>query len=136
MMFLLAVLVIGGFAVYVMKPDERVKLLQRGVAAAREAADAAVQYHRERDAFREALHTRTPWPIVLPVLVALNAGVFIGMIFGAGAIADPADARRVGRQRRSPHDERRMVASRDRVVRAHGVLAPRHQHGRPRGGWA
>ena len=88
-MFLLAVLVIGGFAVYVMKPDERVKLLQRGVAAAREAADLAVQYHRERDAFREALHTRTPWPIVLPVLVAVNAGVFIGMIFGAGAIADP-----------------------------------------------
>jgi rhomboid protease GluP len=90
MMFLLAVLVIGGFAVYVMKPDERVKLLQRGQAAARQAAELAVEYHRNRDAFREALHTRTPRPIVLPVLVAVNAGIFIGMIFGAGAIADPA----------------------------------------------
>ena len=90
MMLLLPLLVIGGFALYVMKPEERMRLLQRVVAAARQAADAAIQYHRERDEFREALDARTPWPIVTMALVALNAGVFIGMVFGTGAMADPA----------------------------------------------
>ncbi len=90
MMLLLPLLVIGGFALYVMKPEERLRLLQRVLATARQAADAAIQYHRERDAFREALDARTPWPIVTMALVALNAGVFIGMVFGTGAMADPA----------------------------------------------
>lgn len=90
MMLLLPLLVIGGFALYVMKPEERVRLFQRVLAAAREAAEAAVRYHRERDPFREALYTRTKWAIVTLALVALNAGVFIGMVFGAGAMADPA----------------------------------------------
>ena len=90
MMLLLPLLVIGGFALYVMKPEERVRLFQRVLAAAREAAEAAVRYQRERDPFREALYARTKRPIVTLALVALNAGVFIGMVFGAGAMADPA----------------------------------------------
>ena len=90
MMFLLALLVIGGFLVYVMKPEERVKLLQSALAIARQIAEEAVRRWREPDPFHDALRARTPWPIVTAALVALNAGIFIGMIFGAGAIADPA----------------------------------------------
>jgi len=89
MMFLLALLVIGGFALYVMKPEERVLLLQRGLAAARQGADAAREYHQEPDPYRDALQARTPWLVVTPALAALNVAVFVGMIFGAGAIADP-----------------------------------------------
>jgi membrane associated rhomboid family serine protease len=89
MMFLLAVLVIVGLAVYVMKPEERVRLLQLGLAKIRPAAEAAGQHLRERDSFSEALHARTPWPIVTLALVALNAGIFICMLFGAGGLGDP-----------------------------------------------
>jgi membrane associated rhomboid family serine protease len=90
MLLLLPLLVIAGIAIYVMKPEERLRLLRLGQAAVRQAADSAIQYHRERDPFREALDARTPWPVVTLALVALNAGVFIGMLFGAGAMADPA----------------------------------------------
>ena len=91
MIFLLAVLVIGGFCIYVMSPEERVRLLRRGVATGHQAAEAAIQHHRrERDPFRAALHERTPWPIVTTALVAVNAGVFVCMVFGTGAFADPA----------------------------------------------
>ena len=92
MMFLLALLVIGGFLIYIMKPEERVQYLQAALAIARRAAEEAVRRWRERepDPFHEALQTRTRWPIVTAALVVLNLGVFIGMIFGAGPIADPA----------------------------------------------
>jgi rhomboid protease GluP len=88
MLLLLPLLVISGIAIYVMTPEERVRLLRPGLDNVRQAADAAIQYHRERDPFREALHARTRWPMVTLALVALNAGVFISMLFGAGAIAD------------------------------------------------
>jgi membrane associated rhomboid family serine protease len=88
MLFLVALLVIGGFAVYVMKPEERVRLLQSVLAALRQGADRAVQHHRERDPFRAALHARTPWPIATPALAAVNVGVFLAMAAGAGALAD------------------------------------------------
>lgn len=42
MLLLLPVLLIAGFAIYVMKPEERVQLLRRGLAAVRQAADAAI----------------------------------------------------------------------------------------------
>ena len=61
MMFLLALLVIGGFLIYVMKPEERVKLLQSALAIARQIAEEAVRRWRERepDPFHDALRART-----------------------------------------------------------------------------
>jgi rhomboid protease GluP len=89
MLFLLALLVIAGLAVYVMKPDERRRLFQSGMGAVRQASQGAIQQHRDRSPFREALHARTPWPIVTPALVALNAGVFVAMLLGTGPLGDP-----------------------------------------------
>src|SRR5687767_14852996 len=89
MLLLLALLVIAGFGVYVMKPDERQRLFQSGLGAVRQASQGAIQQHRDRSPFREALHARTPWPIVTSALVALNAGVFVAMLLGAGALGDP-----------------------------------------------
>src|SRR5207237_5563244 len=41
------------------------------------------------DEFRAALRARSPYIIVTPALAALNALVFAGLAFGAGAMADP-----------------------------------------------
>ena len=70
-----------------MKPAERLRLLQ--------AIAAFVQRLRtygsgELEAFDQTLRARTRIAIVTPVLIAVNVCVFIGLLFGHGAISDPA----------------------------------------------
>jgi membrane associated rhomboid family serine protease len=89
-MLLLAVLVIVGYALYVMTPAERTRLLQAAVARLRHAKDAAEKRRTEPDPFRDALRARTPLVLVTPALAALNVGVFFCMVFGAGSLGDQA----------------------------------------------
>lgn len=88
-MLLFCLLVIGGFAVYVMTPAERVRLVHKALPALRFAKDTAVQIHTARDPFFDALRERTPWPVITPAIVLLNVFVFIRMLFGEGSLSDP-----------------------------------------------
>jgi membrane associated rhomboid family serine protease len=88
MMLLLALLAVGGVALYVMSPEERVRLLRRAMERVQPVASAATPRAEER-AFREALRARTSVAIVTPLLVFLNIVMFIGMLFGSAALSDP-----------------------------------------------
>jgi membrane associated rhomboid family serine protease len=88
MLFLFTLTVVGGFALYVMKPEERVRLLHKVIAAAQPLASAAAP-RAEEQAFREALRARTPVAVVTPALVILNVMMFMRMLLGAGALSDP-----------------------------------------------
>jgi membrane associated rhomboid family serine protease len=87
MMILLVILVLGGYALYSMSPDERTRLQERVVAMARRAKSDADRRRAEPEPFRDALRERTPWPLVMPALFAVNLLVFV-MMAGAGTEAD------------------------------------------------
>ena len=128
MMILLVILVLGGYALYTMTPDERTRLRERLVATAHRAKDEAARRQAEPEPFRDALRQRTPWPIVMPAFVALNVIVFL-MMGGGGS---PRETGRVGRQLRTAHDQWRVVAAGRIDVRAHGLSAAPRQLRRPR----
>jgi membrane associated rhomboid family serine protease len=83
MMILLVVLVLGGYALYSMNADERTQLKERVVNAAERARKDAARRRAEPEPFRDALRERTPWPLVMPVLVAVNVLVFLAMGWGS-----------------------------------------------------
>lgn len=89
-MFWLAIVVIGGFGVYVMSPDQRTRALARAAALAVGARDAYRNRRPEPDAFRDALAARTRRPLVTAAILLLNAALFILMLFGPGRLSDPA----------------------------------------------
>jgi rhomboid protease GluP len=72
-------LVLGGVAAYVMKPEERARVARRALGYV-ERLWFAYQDERARpDAFRDALRARTRWPLVTWTLLALNLLVFVAM---------------------------------------------------------
>jgi membrane associated rhomboid family serine protease len=89
MIFLIALLVVGGFALYVMTPNERVRLLRRAVDVVQPIAGAARPGAAEQ-AFRDALRARTQRALVTPALILLSVLMFIRLLFAAGALSDPA----------------------------------------------
>jgi membrane associated rhomboid family serine protease len=89
MLFILVLATIGGFGIYVMTPEERMRLLQAALTAIRRAKDEFVRRRSEPDAFRDGLHARTRWAPFTPVLVALNVAIFTCMLLGRGAFSDP-----------------------------------------------
>ena len=89
-MILFALLVLAAYAVYVMTPQERDRLLQAGLKYAKHARAAALEAHQRQDPFRELLRARTTLAVVAPALAALNVIVFVMMLFGPGAFSDPA----------------------------------------------
>jgi rhomboid protease GluP len=86
-MLLLALLVIAGYLIYVLKPDERKTLLQKGLVLAREAKDRADEIRLQPDPFRDGLKQRTPLVLVVPALIFLNVTVYVFMVLG-GATFD------------------------------------------------
>jgi membrane associated rhomboid family serine protease len=89
MMFLLAVLVLGGYALYTMSPEERIRLKDRLVDRAQYAREEAARRQAEPEPFRDALRERTRWPVVMPALVAVNVIVFVMMGWSSAATAEP-----------------------------------------------
>ncbi len=89
-MILFALLALAGYAIYVMTPQERDRLLQAGLQAVHRTKDAAIEARDRQDPFRDALRERTPLVIATPALAILNALVFTMMLFSAGAFGDPA----------------------------------------------
>lgn len=88
MLFLFTLAVVGGVALYVMKPEERMRLLQKIIVSAQPLASAAAP-RAEEQAFREALRARTSVALVTPALVVLNVLMFMRLLFGPGALSDP-----------------------------------------------
>ena len=90
-MTLLALTVLAAFAIYIMKPEERKRALLRVIDVVRRAGGAAARRaaSRRADPFEEALKARTQWPLIVPAVVTYNAVVFVCMLFGSGAFADP-----------------------------------------------
>jgi membrane associated rhomboid family serine protease len=90
MTFILVLLVLGGVAAYVMKPDER---RRAALAALRPIEDYWFAYQDERagpDEFRDALRARTRWPLATWTILAAYAFVFVATGAGqgdAGALA-------------------------------------------------
>jgi membrane associated rhomboid family serine protease len=82
MMIFLVILVLGCYALYTMNADERTRLKERVVLAADRARKDAERRRAEPEPFRDALVARTPWPIVMPALVAVNVLVFLAMGWG------------------------------------------------------
>jgi hypothetical protein len=88
-MFWIAMLVIVGYAVHVLRPDERRRVLETldhyfGVAL------DAIQKHRNRsDPFLDVLRARTRGPFVTAAILALNLAIFAVMLGGAAASAIP-----------------------------------------------
>jgi membrane associated rhomboid family serine protease len=89
MMIFLIILVLGGYALYTMSPEERTRLKERLVVAALGAREEARRRRAEPEPFRDALRVRTPWPIVMPALVAVNVIVFVMMGWGSDPAAGP-----------------------------------------------
>jgi len=88
-MLLIALVVISGFALYVMSPAERVKTARGAVGIARELVDRARKWLTTNTPFDAALQARTPIVVVTPALLALNTVTFLLMAVGSGALANP-----------------------------------------------
>ena len=75
-MFWLAVAVVGGYIVYVLRPDERRRVLVAADEALASALNAMQRRQHEPDAFREALRARTRRPFATAVIIVLNVAMF------------------------------------------------------------
>jgi membrane associated rhomboid family serine protease len=87
---LVVVLVVGGYTVYVMSPEERQKALRSLEDRFWQANDAAVKVRAQDEPFRAVLKARTPLPIVVPAIIGINVLVFTAMLFSSGSFSDPA----------------------------------------------
>src|SRR5688500_3062155 len=77
MLLIIVVLVLGGFAVYVMTPGERSRALEAILRPLRRSKDRALHRRFKTDPFEEALRARTRWPVVTYALAALNVAIFV-----------------------------------------------------------
>jgi rhomboid protease GluP len=84
----LFVIVVAGYAVYAMKPEERTGLLRSVLAVVRRLKNLLVRTPAAPGPFSEALRARTPWAIVTISLAALNTLVFLRAVVGDGALSD------------------------------------------------
>lgn len=87
---LLSLLILGALAIYIMNPDERTNAVLKVVRLLRQAQGKAAKFQVKSDPFRDALRERTPRIFVAPAIVAMNAGIFVCMLFGGGSLSDPA----------------------------------------------
>ena len=92
-MFLFALLVVGSFAVYCLKPEERARILQAVAQRLRQTLDTVHKHQQRRgerrDEFLDALAARTRRPYLTLTLVAYNAAMFTFMAFAPGSVGDP-----------------------------------------------
>ena len=90
MYLILFLVIVFGFALCRMTAEDRERVIRAVLAAIPRVKSAAIYGRLECEPFRNALCERTPWPVVTPALIALNVVIFIFMLFGAGALGDPA----------------------------------------------
>jgi len=88
--FIFALIVITGYVIYAMSPEERARALRTALDSVRRARTEVERRNAEPDAFRDALRERTPRPIATVALAAMSVIVFAGMLVGSGSMSDPA----------------------------------------------
>jgi rhomboid protease GluP len=89
MLLVVVLLVLAGFAIHVMSPEERMRVLRSGLGRVLTLKDSAVRYHQQRDPFSDALAARTRWIVVTPVIAAISVVVFLRMLAGDGSLSNP-----------------------------------------------
>jgi membrane associated rhomboid family serine protease len=89
-MIVVTILALLGFALYVMTPAERQRLVHAGQALLLSVKDADGTGRAACEPFVGALRARTPWTIVTPALVALHVAIFAGLLAGPGSPGHPA----------------------------------------------
>lgn len=87
-MGLLVLIVLGGVAAYVMKPDERLRVARAGLRLVENSWFAYQDDRTKPDEFRDALRARTRWPLATWAILAAYALVFVSM----GAVGGDAGA--------------------------------------------
>ena len=90
MVFLFLLVIVAIIAFRLTSGEDRKQLLRKALVILREAAIIAREEYGRLEPFREALRQRTRYAIVAPALAALSVMVFARMLFGAGALTDPA----------------------------------------------
>ena len=88
-MFKFAVIVIVGYLVYAMSPEERLRAIGAARGIVETSWDAYCRWRSRPDAFREALTARTRVPFVTLAVVLINVMVFVSMLVGHGRMSDP-----------------------------------------------
>jgi membrane associated rhomboid family serine protease len=88
LLFLLVIVAIIGFRLTT--GADRKELLRKALVALREMTLIVREEYARLEPFRAALRRRTRYAIVAPTLAALSVMLFVRMLFGAGALTDPA----------------------------------------------
>jgi membrane associated rhomboid family serine protease len=88
--FLILLAVFGLVAYRVLPAADRTKYLASAIALLQEVKTAFTQRRPQYETFKDALRARTPYAIVAPAFVALNAAFFCAVVFGPGTMHDPA----------------------------------------------
>ena len=82
--------VFAGLAYRITTPEDRARYVDLAMGHVRRLKVAAAEPGPEYDAFRGALRARSRHVFVTPAIVAINVMVVGGMLFGAGAVSEPA----------------------------------------------
>lgn len=90
MTWLFFLLIVGGIAFYFTTPDERARALRMVRALAMAARDGGIRRRADQAPFFDALRERTRFPFVTIGLLLVNILLFFQMVFGQGAVSDPA----------------------------------------------
>jgi rhomboid protease GluP len=85
----LPLLILAGFAVYLMTPDERVRLGRAILTFVGQALRSAIRGAPAGEPFSDFLRARTRWPLVTLALVIANVVIFVVMLFAPGSFSDP-----------------------------------------------
>jgi membrane associated rhomboid family serine protease len=88
--FLFLLLIIAGVGYRVTTPADRERLMERAGLISRELIVIAREKYADLGPFRATLRARTRYVLLAPGLVAVTVGLFVAMIFGAGALSAPA----------------------------------------------
>jgi len=94
--FLILLAVFGGVAYRIVPAADRTRYLAAALALVQEVKTAFTQRRPQYEAFKAALRARTPYAIVAPAFVALNAAFFCAVVFGPGTMSDPETLMRLG----------------------------------------
>jgi rhomboid protease GluP len=88
-MTLLAILIVGGLALYVMNDTERARIVQTVLGALGHAKRSAEKARARRDPFTDALRARTPLVVVTPAIAVAHLVVFLLMSAASGPVDSP-----------------------------------------------
>jgi len=89
MSFLIPLLILAGVALYLMTPQERMRLLRAALATVGHGLHIMTQGSPESERLHEILRARTRWPLVTGAIVVVNVVVFGYMVLEPGAVSDP-----------------------------------------------